>query len=564
LVHSIELQKLKLFLIALTGNVIASRGISESFNHSHKENDTMAVARTNATQIDSTDDDTTNTTGQTTAGANPVNATSTTDGAGTAANTTSNATAANTDTHDTTTHDAMSGSVAGADPSSGSAVAGTDGGTEAGPASPSASGTNTETGASPGGDNSADAGVTGESAAGTVNSPAGTSNHTNGEAGANASNGEVNANDQASASANDHAPVGDAQSPQAGAQGGEHVFVADLDALNNSGVDGFALINTKADGSVTVNVVAEGLEANQEHAQQIHGFADGKDSVGPTIAQDADGDGFVESSEGESAYGQSLFDLTSKSGGSSADGSTSGNDHDAGEGSSSADNSAPGDHASSSDAAASGASDGQAAGTTAAMADSTEHASASVGENPFSETHTFTGQEATALLDKLGQFDGNEFVLFGQSVDAKAGAGTEGEVDGTAGFKDELPVASGEIHELSGLSAKVALDLLDNAGDDPSAAQLSSTFHTAEALQALVETAFGNGSTTPAAGETANGTGAAGGQDFASDSATPAGSQTTGDHASSSTMDGGSQTAANDDMSSLTSNDHHQGDMMFA
>ncbi|MCI0755031.1 hypothetical protein [Teichococcus vastitatis] len=77
------------------------------------------------------------------------------------------------------------------------------------------------------------------------------------------------------------------------------VFTTDFTALNNSGVDGQALLFLDARSqTLTVHIKAEGLEPGQVHVQHIHGFDNDKDAKTPTLAQDDDRDGFVELAEG--------------------------------------------------------------------------------------------------------------------------------------------------------------------------------------------------------------------------------------------------------------------------
>lgn len=99
-------------------------------------------------------------------------------------------------------------------------------------------------------------------------------------------------------------------------------YVANLTTLNNSGVSGQA--NLFLDGNLlTVNIKASGLEAGKVHPQHIHGMFDssGKpaESITPTLAQDANGDGVIELGEGATTYGPILIPLTSPPGGALAD-----------------------------------------------------------------------------------------------------------------------------------------------------------------------------------------------------------------------------------------------------
>ena len=111
---------------------------------------------------------------------------------------------------------------------------------------------------------------------------------------------------------------------------GLHVYVTEFTALNNSGVDGHALLFLdEGNQTLTVKIWAEGLEPNQVHAQHIHGFNDDTDSKSPTIAQDDDRDGFVELGEGLATYGPIQLNLTLNPEDSQHDHGTGGHDHTA-------------------------------------------------------------------------------------------------------------------------------------------------------------------------------------------------------------------------------------------
>lgn len=93
--------------------------------------------------------------------------------------------------------------------------------------------------------------------------------------------------------------------------------------LNNSGVTGTARL--ALDGNMlTVNINARGLMPDMPHPQHIHGTfdADGNPSQAttPTLAGvDANGDGVIELSEGQTTYGPILIDLSSPPGGAIPD-----------------------------------------------------------------------------------------------------------------------------------------------------------------------------------------------------------------------------------------------------
>ncbi len=183
--------------------------------------------------------------------------------------------------------------------------------------------------------------------------------------------------------------------------GADRVFFADLNELNNSEAEGGALLLLK-DNRLTVVTAARGVEAGQIHPQHIHGFVDGSNATVPTLAQDDDRDGFIELAEGLDTYGPVLLNLTSPPG-----------------------------------------------------------PDASGFPNPtgtsflFSQTYDLTDPrngDLAKLLDDVS-LNRREIVLHGKSVLAGHGQGTTGEVDGTAEYKTVLPIASGEIRELSYNSA---------------------------------------------------------------------------------------------------------------
>lgn len=208
--------------------------------------------------------------------------------------------------------------------------------------------------------------------------------------------------------------------------GDEQVFATTFTALNNSGVQGAAaVILDQDDQMITVDVDATGLEPGQPHPQHIHGFADNTDATSPTLAQDADHDGFVELAEGLNTYGPVLLNLTSPP----TQPAPSGN------------------------------------GSFAGTADLTDFPMADADGNiHFQQTYTFdpNDQNAQNLFNTIEQLDHKEIVLHGESVAAGSGAGTSGEVDGTAGYKPVLPVASGELHNVTGDVATAIVDALNS------------------------------------------------------------------------------------------------------
>ena len=193
---------------------------------------------------------------------------------------------------------------------------------------------------------------------------------------------------------------------------GDHDFLAadqfyttTFTTLNGSGVTGEAIVGYDEDtGRITVAISAAGLEPNMVHVQHIHGFTDGTtDATTPTLAQDDDGDGFVELAEGQDTYGPILLNLTTNH--DNGSGTDNGHDH---------------------------------------SGDLTGFPTAPDGSIWFVESY----QLPAGSLPNPPLLDLREIVIHGLTVEAGVGAGTPGEVDGTAGYKLVLPVASGELSEL--------------------------------------------------------------------------------------------------------------------
>lgn len=201
----------------------------------------------------------------------------------------------------------------------------------------------------------------------------------------------------------------------------EQFYFTQFTALNGSGVSGGAIIGYDEDtNSITVAISARGLEPNQVHIQHIHGFTSGQDARTPTAAFDADGDGYVELAEGIPAYGPVLLNLAADH--ANDDGGDNGHAHD-----------------------------GAATG----------FPTAPNGEIRFVETYQLPQGDLGA--DPMLAL--REIVLHGMSVPGGVGAGTPGEVDGTAGFKLVLPVASGELSEVSSAQDLRAFAQATNFGD---------------------------------------------------------------------------------------------------
>ena len=181
----------------------------------------------------------------------------------------------------------------------------------------------------------------------------------------------------------------------------DQTYNVNLRSLNKSGVIGKAVLTLSTDNrSLTVQIDASGLEKNQLHVGHIHGqVAAGNepdDSSIPSPKQDSDRDKFVELAEGQVTYGPILIPLGTDNGGNL--------DPD--------------------------------------------------GDGTIHYRQTFNLTDAAVYNAGFNQMSvigngGNELqlreiIIHGLTV-PDAGAGTSGEVDGTAGYKTVLPVAGGEI-----------------------------------------------------------------------------------------------------------------------
>lgn len=177
-------------------------------------------------------------------------------------------------------------------------------------------------------------------------------------------------------------------------------YAAYIGSLNNSGGNAFALLTVDSNAmTLNVSVTGSGFEPNQDHLMHIHGLITGDgtsgnpagDSMSPTIADDADGDGFIEVLEGLPRYGDILLPLATQ-------------------------NTATGSFA---------------------------------YEATFDLTDDSLFGSPVSGMDYVGAdlmpLDFREIVIHGLTVDGSAGAGTGGEVDGTAGYKLVLPAAAGEL-----------------------------------------------------------------------------------------------------------------------
>ena len=193
---------------------------------------------------------------------------------------------------------------------------------------------------------------------------------------------------------------------------GDQFYTTTFTTLNGSGVTGEAIVSYDIETrSITVAISAAGLEPNMVHVQHIHGFPDGTNATTPTLAQDDDGDGFVELAEGQDTYGPILLNLTTNH--ENGSGGDNGHDH---------------------------------------SGDLTGFPTAPDGTIYFLETY----QLPAGMLPVPPLLDLREIVLHGLTVAPGIGAGTPGEVDGSGGYELVLPVASGELSQSTTLSGLLA------------------------------------------------------------------------------------------------------------
>jgi len=102
---------------------------------------------------------------------------------------------------------------------------------------------------------------------------------------------------------------GEAQSSAAQDRGAT-IYTAELRALPNTSGQGTATLRLSAnEKNLNIHITASGLEPGGPHVSHIHGRPGGAESDCPTIAQDSDGDGFVELAEGQVTYGPIIIDF---------------------------------------------------------------------------------------------------------------------------------------------------------------------------------------------------------------------------------------------------------------
>lgn len=92
----------------------------------------------------------------------------------------------------------------------------------------------------------------------------------------------------------------------------ETTVMAELRAMNDSGVRGTATLTATGDGGLSVVIHARGHVPGQPHAQHIHGSMGGEHFMCPSAANDTDGDGLLTNEEAAGEYGTIFLSLTTR------------------------------------------------------------------------------------------------------------------------------------------------------------------------------------------------------------------------------------------------------------
>jgi hypothetical protein len=178
-------------------------------------------------------------------------------------------------------------------------------------------------------------------------------------------------------------------------------YTSTLSSLNGSGVTGTASLTLNGD-FLSVNIQASGLESNARHLMHIHGRTSSNGSPLPdfavTSALDTDKDGFIEEKEAEEASGLDMVALT-KPPGNVPNGYPT----------------APG------------------------------------GVINFQETYNILDSNIYLnglSVNQLLPLNLRAIEIHGLTVASGIGSGTPGEVNGTGGYLENLPVAAGLLSQV--------------------------------------------------------------------------------------------------------------------
>ncbi|MBL6458931.1 CHRD domain-containing protein [Belnapia sp. T6] len=196
-------------------------------------------------------------------------------------------------------------------------------------------------------------------------------------------------------------------------------YVSLITPANNSGVLGLAQVTL--DGNVLgVEVAASGLTPDEMHPFHLHGFLDDAPERLAVYSDDADGDGIVETQEGEaSAYGPVLAGLTAS---------------------------------------------GRAGYFLETWPDfPTADAS---GNLNFAQTYVLDPNDAgqAAILERVtARLEGRVLEFHGLEVAPGYGIGTPGEVAGPSGYNEQVPVAEGLLLRADAVPGLDSADFLAKA-----------------------------------------------------------------------------------------------------
>lgn len=187
-------------------------------------------------------------------------------------------------------------------------------------------------------------------------------------------------------------------------------YSVNLATLNGSGVTGSGALVYDSDlMQLSVSMSVTGLFPLERHAAHIHGIVGG-DSKTPDMTSDADGDGFIEVLEAAPNYGDIMLSLTDPETGMFEQAPKLGE---------------------------------------AFVFDYVYDLSVETDGDP--DNDILAGLFGEYTLDEFGpeMLENREIVFHGDRVLARngiaPGEGTDGEIDGTTGYKPLLPVAAGEI-----------------------------------------------------------------------------------------------------------------------
>jgi hypothetical protein len=233
-------------------------------------------------------------------------------------------------------------------------------------------------------------------------------------------------------------------------------FLSLLTPANNSGVLGLSRVSLDGN-TLSVDVAASGLTPGQVHPFHLHGFLNDAPERLAVALDDADGDGFVETAEGESAaYGQVIAGLT----------------------------------------ASGKAGFGLEVSPDFPVADA-------LGNLAFSQHYTLDPADPNdaQILERVqARLDARVVEFHGLDLPGGAGTGTGGEVNGAAGYNPQVPVSQGQLYTVPPVLDAGDGSLLgpDWLGGDP-AAFLAKTSALLASLAPYTLNPAGTGPVTPEA-----------------------------------------------------------------